>query len=264
MRIVTLFLFFLVSCSSHGFVPKNWFVIAASSKSVSDIIAAKKSLGTEWSHSEIINSDDCTNFSSGLYVLIVRRYHSQEEAKKEVTNLKSRIPDAYIKQCNIKKNSLLAYNIPTVHNSIEAVPAETVNWTDVDRVSNIHLLNDGFALIELRIYKNTSEDPWEGRRTQIVFKDSKSGKKQLIEENCFDFGAPSAKNNLVMFHCAHTIAATHYIHRVVLYDIANSKIIKKIEYCKDPKLENEKNFKCMKESVNADGELVLKEYKFEL
>ncbi len=107
-------------------------------------------------------------------------------AQEVLAKVKTVSTAAYVRECRPKNGSRISLGIPAIDPSIEAVPPNTVNWTDEDRVSTIiKLPEDGFLWIR-KMYQPAPEDPREGRRTSVQFFRTDPHKSIQLSADCTD------------------------------------------------------------------------------
>jgi hypothetical protein len=232
----------------------RWLIIAASNKEIRPVLRVQKKVATFWPYTVTAVSQDCANFSPGLYLTLVSMASDRATAMKELRRLKSEIPDAYAKECLIKPDSLLRFGIPAVDPSIEKVPSNVVNWADSDRVSQIISLPEGGHLWIRRIYVPDPEDPREGRRVAILFFEESPEQARLMESDCSDFQT-AQRGGAIALSCARAIAGNTLFHNTDVFAQLGRKKINTIEHCRNPRFISEREMSCEEEHVGADGEL---------
>jgi hypothetical protein len=184
-----------------------------------------------------------------------------ELAEAALQRVRSVIKDAHLKKCDIKPGSLLALRISAVDPSIAAVPKDSVNWADTDRVSSILPVAGVGPLVIIRNFVPTPDDPMEGRRERVVFV-TKNGNRVVLSENCYSLGHPSfATGGMIAFECAREQAGPEILHSVVVARTTGQSV-KEVEHCRDPIWLDRTELLCKSESVDAHGKLQLKAERF--
>jgi len=248
----------LLTCHTQTYADTVWFVVAATSKTLTPIIEVKKNLAAQWPESFITTTDDCYHDRAGLYLLAVKRSGSKAAAMFILKKLREQIADAYYFVCHIKPQSRLSLGIPLIDPSIEKVPEDAVNWSDRDRVTELrHLINDEFIVLK-KLYDSDDQSFREGRRVDVFFVTSKAKNASLLTENCWDFGGVSYTGNTLAFHCASMVAADHLIHNVMVFHLKSLQKVFEKDYCRNPVLLGDRRIKCEEETVDVNGKLILK------
>ncbi|HET6205768.1 MAG TPA: hypothetical protein VFD98_03100 [Terracidiphilus sp.] len=229
-------------------------VIAASSPSPAGIAEKAKQLSAQFKNGLVIQTSECGD-EHNVYAFVSGIEDSRAEAQSLLASTRASIPDAYIKECRLKPDSLLGFRVPAVDSSIADVPAGAVNWSDEDRISTASPLPDGRTLILVRYYAHAADDPQEGRRERVILGDP-SDKTTVLDENCTRAGKAAVTAGRIAFDCAVEQAGDHLLHAVKAFDDSGSKL-KEIQHCRKPRWEQKNLLACDEESVGADGKLVL-------
>lgn len=235
----------------------TWLVITASGQAIVPLLQKKAELAKKWPNATLIRSSDCKNLRSGLYMLAVAKGADAKEAEGHLRKVRQAVPDAYIRKCEIREQSLLAFGLPVVHSSIEGVPADAVNWSDKDRTSELKLLDSlGYLFIE-RTYDPAYEGPREGRAQAVYFIAHANKKLMLLDTDCWGLGSVDHKNDMVAFHCASRAAADHIIHTAKAFRLKPVELVFTREYCRNPRFGAGDMISCEEERVDAQGKLHL-------
>ncbi len=229
-------------------------VIAASSSSPAGIAEKAKQLSAQFKNGLVIRTSECGD-EHNVYAFVSGIEDSGAEAQSLLASTRASIPDAYIKECRLKPDSLLAFRIPAVDSSIADVPAGAVNWSDEDRISTAGPLPDGRTLILVRYYAPAADDPLEGRRERVILGDP-SDKTTVLDQNCMRAGKAAVRAGRIAFDCAIEQAGDHLLHAVKTFDESGSRL-KEIQHCRNPRWERKNLLACDEESVGPDGKLVL-------
>lgn len=229
-----------------------WLVIGASDATPAGI--AHKAKGLANGEGLIIQTSDCGD-SKNVFAWAAKIEAREAAAEKELNEIKNLPDDAYVKKCEVKPGSLLAYRVPAVDASIAEVPANAVNWSDEDRVSSVKPLPDGRAIIIARYYEPDKEDPLEGRRVRVSLAD-RSGKIRQLEKNCIQAAGFKSRGGNVAFQCAREEAGNYLLHSVLVFDNEGRKR-KELSHCRNPYFSGSYLW-CQAESVKADGTLQLR------
>jgi hypothetical protein len=261
-----LLLFAIYACShkpAHAASP-TWLAIAAAGKQLQPVMARRQTIVQEFPESFVARTRDCINLNTDVYVLVAAQSSTQEEAGKQLSQLKRRVPDAYLRRCDARESSLISLGIPTVHPSVWQVPAEAVNWGDEDRTTELKPLGGRRLLLVEREYRKGEDSPREGRTEIISYLADGGGQRIVLERDCFDIGRASLSANRIAFHCASGAAAETTIHTTNVYDLGSGKRIVTQKSCRDPKFESANALTCKEETVDGDGELRLRRRRVEL
>jgi hypothetical protein len=249
-----LFVAALLSCPLPAHAERLWLVITASDPTPAGIAEKAKRAGRQ--EGMIIRTSDCGD-RKNVYALAAGVEATQKAAEATANKVRnSAAKDAFVKTCEVKRGSLLAFRIPAVDPSIAGVPDTAVNWEDEDRVSTVKALPDGRSVAIVRFFEPANDDPLEGRRERVLLVD-KSGKQRQLEEQCPSAAHFWSKAGLLAFHCVTEQAGDHLMHRVLLFDDEGRKL-KEISRCRNPRLAAGGYLCCKAESVGADGMLRLR------
>jgi hypothetical protein len=167
-------------------------VIATSSSSPAGIAEKAKQLSAQFKDGLVIQTSECGD-EHNFYAFASGIENSRPAAKSVLSSTRASIPDAYIKECRLKPDLLLAFRIPAVDSSIADVPAGAVNWSDEDRISTARPLQDGRTLFLIRYYAKAADDPLEG---------DPSDKTTVLDENCVRAGKAVVSASRIPFDCA--------------------------------------------------------------
>lgn len=243
---------FAVACPAKA--ERVWLVVGASDVSAAEIAAKSKPLFQRYPNGLIVQTQDCGD-KKNVFAWVAEVATSAVSAQNILAQIRPSLKDAYIKRCDVKPNSLIAFRMPAIDKSIADVPNDVVNWDDADRVSSVQPLADGRALIVVRYYANVPDDPLEGRRERVVLIDPPT-KRITLEDNCPSPGRAVAANGRIAFECAREQAGDHLLHSVLAFN-ANGEKLAEIPRCRNPKWSNERVVACDAETVGADGQLKL-------
>lgn len=238
-----------------------WLVIGASDTSVLQIAKKAKKLAAFSDSGFVVQMSDC-NQDRNMFAWTADVKASQSEAKSVLESLRNTVKDAYLKQCDVIPNSLLAHRISAVDPSIADIPASAVNWSEEDGVSKIHPMRHGPDILVIRYFEDSPEDPLEGRREGVRLIAS-SNMQSSLEANCIDADGFVENAGKIAFVCAREQAGIHLLHSVVVFDSKAEKLIE-IEYCRNPSWIGAHVIECDSETVGPDGELTLHSRKVTL
>lgn len=236
-------------------------VIAASSPSPAGIAEKAKQLSAQFKNGLVIQTSECGD-EHNVYAFASGIEDSRAAAQSGLASTRASIPDAYIKECTLRPDSLLAFRIPAVDSSIADVPAGAVNWSDEDRISTARSLPDGRTLILVRYYARAADDPLEGRRERVILGDP-SDRTTVLDENCMRAGKAAVRAGRIAFDCAVEQAGDRLLHAVKTFNESGSRL-KEIQHCRNPRWEQKNLLVCDEESVGADGKLVLAAKQIEI
>lgn len=236
-----------------------WLIIGASDPTPAGIAKKWKKLGGN--AGIIFQSRDCGD-KKNIFAWAAKVESSFETAKESLKALKTSLPYAYIKTCHIKPESLLAFRENAVHKSIADVPATAVNWEDADRVSTVHLLQEGRYIVISRYYNGILDDPLEGKRERVTLV-GPGQKRHLLQEDCVSPESFTFGGGVLAYQCAVEQAGDELLHNVIIFTSSGNKI-KEIRHCRNPKITPQGTVACQRETVGADGALHLRivEQKF--
>ena len=232
---------------------QRFVVIAASATNPLEIARKAKVLNSRSIHGLVISTSDCGE-KTGIFALATGIELSLRAARIVLGSTKLAVPDAYIKTCAVKRESLLSLRIPAVDSSIADVPIDTVNWSNADRVSEAHYLTTRAAVVFIRHYSAAPGDPLEGRRERVVSQGFQ-GNKTVLDEQCTNPHFSEVPKGIFL-SCAYEQAADHIFHLVKIFDSSGVKV-QEIDHCRNPKWLGEKKLECDSESVDLDGNLAL-------
>jgi hypothetical protein len=234
----------------------KWLVIASSQREVVPALEATRKLQTSWPNATVFASGDCDALRPGLYLAVAEIAPNRVAADAALQKLKSDVPDAYVRECRPKLNSTLAAGVPLVDPSIAKVPADSVNWSDSDRVSSVQKLTGKGYLWIRRWYSPAAEDPLEGRRESVLYFDERPENAKELQAGCTNAQAVQ-RGELLALICARETAGDNLLHETILFDTTSGKPMKSIPHCREPEFASPVELTCKAESVNAQGELKL-------
>jgi hypothetical protein len=233
-----------------------WLLIGASGRSPAHVAARSAELQAEWPQGLTVDMADCGQ-AAGMLALALAVSADPASAETLVPRARARIPDAYTKRCEVVPQSRLAFRIPAVHPSVGRVPADSVNWTDVDRVSTLERLGDAGFILRERVYQADPEDAREGRRERVYFfRDDPDARVQLSED-CWDYAGQADDAGRIAFQCARETAADHFLHSTFVVSLASGQVLREVSHCRNPWWISEDRLSCYREEVDADGRLRL-------
>lgn len=235
----------------------RWLAVAGSADNLPSVLKIAQDVRTSWPRVQIVASSDCSNLRSRLYLVVVEMSDDRDSATSTVRKLKSKIPDAYPRECRVKPQSRLALGVPLVDPSIEKVPRDVVNWTEQDRLSQvIPVSNQGYLWVR-RTYVAPSYDPREGRRVSVLFFSRNPSDARLLEADCTDF-SHAALQSRIAIACARETAADTFFHTVDVFDASSGRKISSTSRCRKPVFISNTELVCEEEHVGPDGRLTLR------
>jgi hypothetical protein len=244
----------LVAGMQTSWADPVWLVVAASDNSPMAIARKGKSLSRLFSQGLIVRAADCGE-KRDVLAYVVERPRSIETATAALARAREIVKDAYLKRCEVKPHSLLAFGISAVDPSIAELPDKTSNWEFQDALSALEPLPDGRAILILRHFVNEPDDPLQGRRERVLIADSE-GRLSGLEDNCIRPGAVVVDGDRIAFDCVREQAADHFFHDSVVFDGAGKKILQ-VEHCRKPRWLGRDQIACDAESVGNEGRLTL-------
>ena len=243
---------FAIACPAKA--ERVWLVVGASDVSAAGIAEKSKPLFRRYPNGLIVQTHDCGD-KKNVFAWVAQMATSAASAKDTLAQIRPSVRDAYIKRCDVKPKSLLAFHVSAIDKSIADVPNDVVNWDDADRVSSVQPLAGGRALAVVRYYANVPNDPLEGRRERVVLIDPPT-KRVTLEENCPSPGRAVTANGDVAFECAREQAGDNLLHSVLAFN-ANGEKLSETSHCRNPKWEAARSLTCQRETVGPDGKLKL-------
>jgi hypothetical protein len=235
-----------------------WLVVGASDGTPAGIAQKVKATGS--GEGLIIRTADCGD-PEHFFAWAAKIAPTEQAAKEALQGVLRTAGSAVVRNCEVKPGSLLAFRVSAVDPSIADVPATAVNWSDADRVSTVHPLPDGTAIILTRYYEPDKEDPLEGRRERVSLAD-RQGKIRQLEDNCIEASGFKTRLGKVIFQCAREQAGDDLLHSVLVFDKDGVKR-KEVSHCRNPNFSGPRLW-CQAESVKPDGSLQLRPTKHDL
>ena len=230
-----------------------WLVIGASDASPAGIAHKGKVLTPLSANGFIVQTRDCGD-KRNLFAWVAEATSSAAAAQSGLSRLREKVKDAYVKRCDVKPRTLLAFRVSAVDASIANVAQDAVNWQDEDRISSIHPLADGRAIAVIR--HDVDEDgPFQGRSARVVVVDT-AGKRLTLEEDCNFPGRVAFQQGKIAFDCAREVAADHLLHSVVVFNATGEKLAE-IKRCRNPRWSRDRTLVCDAETVDVDGQMKL-------
>jgi hypothetical protein len=193
-----------------------------------------------------------------VFVWLATVADSPAAAKAALTQLRERVPDASLRRCTPRPDSLLALGVPAVDASIAQVPADAVNWRDADRVSGLLDLRgpgDPAFLVLQRVHVATPDDLLEGRRTRVLLPRAGATPKLLLED-CGGARDAVRTEHWLALACDSEQAADHILHTVHAFSADGVEVLT-VPRCREPRLVGPATLQCRAEAVDAQGRLRL-------
>lgn len=247
-----------LAAASPAQAQRLWLLVGASDGSAAALAKKAQALAAKLPSGLIMQTRDCGE-PNNAFAWVAELVSSAEAAQLALPRVREVVPDAYIKRCDAKPGSLLALRIPAIDPSIAAVPADTVNWREQDRVSAVQALGalgEGRSLLIARYFSDEPNDPLEGRRERVSVVEA-SGQRQVLQTHCLGAGRVSALQGMVAFQCVRESAANELLHSVLAFDAAGRKLAE-IAHCRNPRWSGARTLVCDAESVDASGRLSLR------
>lgn len=252
--------FLLASGTPAANPTRVWLVVGASDRGAAAIAAKARGLAQRFPGGLVFATADCGE-KANVFGFAADVAADPSVAETALARVRSSLPEAYLKRCDVKPQSLLAYRVHAVDPSIAGVPSNAVNWGDEDRISTISRLSDGRALAAVRIFENASEDPLEGRRTRLEL--LTGGSRLVLTESCVMPAGSSGRRGLVAVQCVVEQAADNLLHDVMVFGAAGQHLLT-VSRCREPRWSSDTTIQCKEESVDADGVLSLKRKRVEV
>jgi hypothetical protein len=143
-----------------------------------EVISKYRQLNKQFESLSVVSSDDCTNLKPGLVLFVSAMSDDKARVKQALSHAKNHVADSYLRECVVKNNSLLSYNIPYIHSTLIRLPEETINWSFDDIKSEIVVLdNEHFFQIEKK-YNGDIDSATEGRQSALYYLDPGSKKNR--------------------------------------------------------------------------------------
>lgn len=205
----------------------------------------------------VATTADCGD-ARPIFVWAAAVADSPAAAQQALAKLRERVPDAWVRRCEVRPGSLLALGVAAVDGSIAAVPADAVNWRDADRVSAVLALRGPGVpgvLVLQRIYVATPDDALEGRRTRVLLPRDGAAPKVLLED-CG--GARDAVRTAawLALACDTEQAADHVLHTVHAFSAGGAEVLT-VPHCREPRIVEPATLHCRAEAVDPQGRLRL-------
>lgn len=236
-------------------VSTRWLVVGASEATLGAIVKRARALAeTGAGQGLVLSTADCGD-PRPVYAWAAEVANGFEPARAALVRLRQRVPDAFIKRCNLRPDSLLALGLPAVHPSIADVPADAVNWNDADRISAVRVLSPAISLVLQRYRAALPDDPLEGRRTRLLLVRSGAAPLLLVED-CAGLASAVAGQGWLALACDSEQAADHVLHTVHAFSDSGERVAE-VARCRAPQLVADDLLLCQSESVDATGKLKL-------
>ena len=232
-----------------------WLVIGASDRSAEKISQRTKLITVRFPGSLVVQTSDWGE-KKKLFAWVAEVAVTAEAAQAALSRTREVVKDAYVKRCDVKPSTLLAFRVTAVDPSIADVPEDAVNWQDADRISSVHPLPDGRTIIIARYFAGVTDDPLEGRRERVILAES-SERRVVLENNCPSPGPVVMQHGRCAFHCVREQAGGHLLHNVLVFDSEGKKHME-IQRCRNPRWHNDSVVVCEEETVGPDGQLKLR------
>ena len=233
-----------------------WLTVAGTSKTLTPVLKITRQLRPFSTQAGVVASSDCENLEQGLFLSVAAIATDRAGAQEVLAKVKTVSTAAYVRECRPKNGSRISLGIPAIDPSIEAVPPNTVNWTDEDRVSTIiKLPEDGFLWIR-KMYQPAPEDPREGRRTSVQFFRTDPHKSIQLSADCTDLSV-SQRAGRIALSCARETAAENLLHETSVYDENSGKELMIVARCRNPEFISRSELRCGNEEVDRSGTLHL-------
>lgn len=229
-----------------------WLVIGASDPSPVGIARQLKFLSERFPGGFLIQTGDCGH-PDNLFAWAIDARRSAEAAQEALSLLSVLWGGAYVMRCDVKPDTLLAWGISPVDETIADVPANAASWTDRNRVSLAHPLPDGRTIIVVRSFDPHRNRPLEGKRERVLLGPA-FGDPLLLDEDCADAGGFSVQDGLVAFHCGREFVAGHLLHAVTVFD-RHGKRRAEFNRCRDPYWSGDHVLVCQEEAITPEGDL---------
>ena len=231
-------------------------IVSTETQSLS-IITRYRQLINKFENLGIISSSDCINLKPGLVLLVSHTNSSKSKIEAAISKAKTHVPDSYSRECKVKPDSFLAYNLPYIHSSIFSLPEDTISWTFEDAESELLPLDSDYSFLIEKIYNGKIDNEVEGRQASLFLVDDRGVKQHEILKQCWDFDKAARQNQQITFQCMTGSAANQVIHSIYVFSLSQNSIIFEEPYCQQPMLETESTLSCYEESVDEYGELKL-------
>ena len=233
----------------------RWLVIGASETLPAAIAKRARALAEAGAgQGLVLSTADCAE-PRPVYAWASEVASEFEPARAALLKLRQRVPDAFIKRCQVRAGSLLAQGVPAVHPSIAEVPADAVNWSDRDRISSVQALGAGLGLVLQRYRANLPDDPLEGRRIRVLLVRPGAAPRPLLED-CAGLASAVADQGWLALACDSEQAADHVLHTVHAFSDSGERAAEVVR-CRSPRLAVGDQLLCQAESVDANGKLKL-------
>lgn len=236
-----------------------WLLVGASDPSPAGVAAKGKALQARLPGGLVVQTADCSD-RRNVFAWVAAVATSAEDASARLPALRQLVPDAYIKRCAVRPDSLLSLRLTAVDPSIAEVPGDAVNWSDADRVSALRTLqpasDQARGLLLTRYFSSQANDPLEGRRERVSLV-GRDGQLQPLLADCPGAVASTVQAGRVALQCDSEQAADQVLHRVLVFDLQGHQLAEQ-DRCRQPKWQAPGHLRCEAEQVTASGRLTLK------
>ncbi|MCX7099562.1 MAG: hypothetical protein NTV43_16845 [Methylococcales bacterium] len=239
-----------------------WLPIVASEKNLTKGMEKFKSLDGKKTGLSFMSSDDCSNLKKGYFLLVSGYKKIEKEAQVNLAEWKNNgISDAYIRKCEVVRNSRLDLDISLIDDSLYERPDTIVNWNYEDALSYTKELNDSIVAVVQPNYHTDPEDIREGLRIKVNVFLIKTRQIIELEEDCMN-PEFSAKADVVAVSCVRATMAENLLHTINIYKMPYTKSLLTIDQCSSPRIVKDHSILCDKEILSKDGKLSMSAVEF--
>ena len=167
-------------------------------------------------------------------------------------------PAPSVRACDVRAASLLARHISVLDPSLIGLNADALNWGEDDRVSALHPLQNGRALLLTRYRSAVPNDPLQGRRVRVSLlglADTHDA-PVVLREQCPAAAHIDERYGNVAFQCVGEQAGAQLLHTVHVYD-RDGRALAEVARCRNPRWAARDVVRCDGERVDAAGHLHL-------
>lgn len=234
-----------------------WLPIIATENNIDKAVSTARTLLIKENTLEIIDTNNCHNLRKNLYVIVAAIDTQRQSAQETVEKWRARgFKDAYLRHCEVVRESHLALRIPLVDASFVQNIIHPINWDLHEAVTHIKFLSTEMAAIIKPQYQSDPEDIREGLKIRIYLQWLKKSQRVELFNDCIN---PELVNNeqFLAVSCVTENAANNLLHNTSVFALIDGAMIFKQNRCREPEFTDNRLI-CRKETVDADGKLHLK------
>jgi len=239
---------------SLGAEPK-WMAVLSTDSSVKKAVTSAGRFRMLSTKITVVASNDCTNLKPGLFLSVAGNPNNKEAAQRIISEIRTMVPDAYVRVCNPKPGSRVQFGISAVDESLFDVPSDAVNFESKDYVSEVRTAGSVHVWLH-RQYLKDKEDAREGRRTAVLLFKTDLASTRKLTPDCVE-AQTVVSDDLLALTCATENAGDNLLHQVKVFDTSSGRTVRTIDRCRNPVFVGGGELTCAAEAVGSNGELNL-------